>query len=98
MAENKVTAVAWSPLPDGGRVGGAPASLVSDSNPDLAQYDVMSNPGRSGVRPLFAITSYVGINQSRVPLRNVLILQLQLLTRRMRRVDNEYVRPLDEPF
>src|SRR5579863_4041120 len=34
IAENRVTAVAWSPLPDGGRVGGAPASRVSDNKPD----------------------------------------------------------------
>jgi len=37
IAENRPTAVAWSPLPDNGQVGGAPASRVSDSKPLRAQ-------------------------------------------------------------
>ena len=53
---------------------------------------------KAGVGSLFAVTSQVRINQPGIPLRDILVLQLQLLTRRMRRVDDQHVRPLDEPF
>ena len=43
--------MALSPLPATGQVGGAPASRVIDSKPLRAQYDVMSNPGRSASGP-----------------------------------------------
>src|SRR6202000_3041305 len=46
IAEYSPTAVALSPLPATGQVGGAPASRVMDNRPLRAQYAVMSNPGR----------------------------------------------------
>jgi len=46
------TAVALSPLPATGQVGGAPASRVIDSRPLRAQYEVISKPGRSASGPL----------------------------------------------
>src|SRR5579863_886033 len=51
IAEYSPTAVALSPLPATGQVGGAPASRVIDNNPLRAQYAVMSKPGRSECGP-----------------------------------------------
>src|SRR5262249_4860246 len=51
IAEYRPTAVALSPLPATGQVGGTPASRVMDSKPLRAQYDVMSNPGRLASGP-----------------------------------------------
>src|SRR5262249_29735989 len=51
-----------------------------------------------GVRALFAIASQVAINQAGIPLRNILIFQLQLLARVMWCVDDEHVGPLHESF
>src|ERR1700684_3880522 len=51
IAEYKPTAVALSPLPATGQVGGAPRSRVIDNRPLRAQYDVISNPGRLASGP-----------------------------------------------
>src|ERR1700755_1736642 len=51
MAEYRPTAVALSPLPATGQVGGAPASRVIDNRPLRAQYAVISNPGSSASGP-----------------------------------------------
>ena len=58
----------------------------------------MSNPGRSGVRPLFAEAGEIRIDQTRIPLRNIVIFELQFLARRMRRVDDQHVGPFDQPL
>ena len=49
-----------------------------------------------GVRPLFAEAREVRIDQARVPLRDIFVFELQFLARGVRRVDDEYVGPLDE--
>ena len=69
--------MALSPLPATGQVGGAPASRVIDSKPLRAQYEVMSKPGKLGIRPLFAEARDVRIDQARVPLHDIVIFELQ---------------------
>src|SRR6266403_2208319 len=54
IAEYRPTAVALSPLPATGQVGGAPASRVMDNKPLRAQHAVMSKPGQIGVGPYLA--------------------------------------------
>ena len=49
-----------------------------------------------GIRPVLAEAGEVGIDQTRVPTRDVIIFEVQLLARMVRRVDDEHVGPVDE--
>ncbi len=51
-----------------------------------------------GIGPLFAEAREIGVDQARIPLRQIVILQLQSPARGMRRIDDEHVRPFDEPL
>ena len=79
-------------------MGGAPASRVSDNNPDLAQYAVISNPGRLGVGALFAVTGQIGIDQPGIPLARYPRTSASAACALDGRVDDQHVRPLDQPF
>ena len=50
------------------------------------------------IRTDVAIAGNVGVNQAGIPRRNVLISDLKALPNWIWEIDNEYVRPLDEPF
>src|SRR5713101_480706 len=52
---------------------------------------------KAGVRPLFAKTRQVGIDEAGVPWRDVLVFEAELLTRRVRGVDDQHIGPLDHP-
>ena len=96
IAANSPTAVGLSPVPPNGNVGGA-ASIARQREQATSRpvgRDVKSR--KIGVRALFAVAGQVGVNQTGIPLRNIVILQLQFLTRRMRSVDDQHVRPLDQ--
>src|SRR6202035_5800717 len=54
--------------------------------------------GEIRIWSLVAETGDVGVDQTRIPLRHVLIFQLQSGTRRMWRVDDENVGPFDQLF
>src|SRR5260370_25365884 len=52
--------------------------------------------GKSGVGTFLAVAGDIRIDQTRIPFRDVFILQSQLLSRRMWSVDDEHVSPLDQ--
>jgi hypothetical protein len=48
-----------------------------DNKPLRAQYAVMSNPGRLGIRPFLAKAGNIRIDQTRIPLCDIVIFELQ---------------------
>ena len=50
------------------------------------------------VRPVVAVAGDVRIDQPRIPLRDIVIAELQFLASGMRRVDDQNVGPLDQPL
>ena len=54
-------------------------------------------PRKTGVRPLFAKSREVGIDEAGVPWRDVLVFEAELLARRVRRIDDQHIGPLDQP-
>ena len=51
-----------------------------------------------GVRALFAEARDIRIDQTRIPLHDIVVFELQLLACGMRRVDDEHVGPFDQPL
>ena len=76
----------------GGSTGIARQRQQTSSRP--VGRDVESRKIR--VRALFAVAGQVSVNQTWIPLRNILILQLEFLARPMRSVDDEHVGPFDQ--
>src|SRR6516225_4820123 len=58
----------------------------------------MSKPGRLASGPSVAEARDVGVDQTWVPLRDILVLKFEMFTCRMWRVDDESIGPLDQPF
>src|SRR5207245_2626461 len=52
--------------------------------------------GKSRVRSGVAVAGDVGVNQPRIELRDMVIVELEFLARGMWRVDDEHVRPLGQ--
>src|SRR5207244_11065823 len=52
--------------------------------------------GKSRVRSSVAVAGDVGVNQPRIELRDMVIVELEFLAGGMRRVDDEHVRPLGQ--
>src|SRR6476646_8761498 len=52
--------------------------------------------GKSRVRSRVAVAGDVGVNQPRIELRDLVIVELEFFARGMRRVDDEHVRPLGQ--
>src|SRR5882724_7007009 len=53
---------------------------------------------KSGVRTFLAEAGKIGIDQTRIPLRDIVIFELQFLARGMRCVNDEHVGPLGQPL
>src|SRR5881227_1548401 len=51
---------------------------------------------KGSIRSRVAVAGDVGVNQARIELRDRVIVELEFLARRMRRVDDEHVRPLGQ--
>src|SRR5438874_1665270 len=49
--------------------------------------------GKSRIRSRVAVAGDVGVDQARIELRDMVIVELEFLARRMRSVDDEHVRP-----
>src|SRR5229473_6959774 len=71
------------------RQGQQPAS--SPERSDVKSWKV-------GVRTVIAVAGEVSVNQPGIPVREILVRQLEPLAYRMWKVDDQHVSPLDQPF
>ena len=82
---------------DGQRRRGAGVARQSqEAAPRPVRGDVES--GQIGVRPLVAVARHVGVDQAGIPGCDVLVLEAEALSGRMRRIDDQHVRPPDQPL
>ena len=92
---------------DGGRVVAAPGHRPGRRLAGVARHGQQATsrpigsdvePGQIGVGTLFAEAREIRINQTRIPLHDITIFELQFLARWMGRVDDQHVGPLDQPL